>query len=406
MGPLFALVLILAAGETTAQDLPVFDGADFGKVVIDSKQSAPGTIRNEAMIGAQGIEFISNYSANSPFARLGRAVAKLDILTDRNKLVPCTAFLVAGNRGVTNDHCVPGIPAHPKTGGNAIAAVRFHLGFVRGGVDGNTQSFDVSPVPLEANEALDYTVPRLLGDANTEFGALELAAVSARDADKPRETPTPPTGGKPVAPASSGWTGLRVQDLDADIAKALGVSGTSGVLVSEVLDGPVRAAGIKAGDVVLEMGGETVTDTRGLVAMVLAHRAGESIVVRLNRAGRNQSVKVTLADPLNTRAEPPSDTSEQVLPSVTLAPIDTGRRREFGLSEDRQGLLVVAVDERSEAWNKGIRPGDVVSGLDHKSVGTLAEAEALTAELRKRCKVFVLVWVFRNGEAWFITTDL
>nr|WP_246870558.1 PDZ domain-containing protein [Mameliella sp. LZ-28] len=89
-----------------------------------------------------------------------------------------------------------------------------------------------------------------------------------------------------------------------------------------------------------------------------------------------------------------------------MAPIDTGRRREFGLSEDRQGLLVVAVDERSEAWNKGIRPGDVVSELDQKSVGTLAEAEALTAELRKRCKVFVLVWVFRNGEALLITTDL
>ena len=181
MRRLFALVLSLAAGSAAAQDLPVFDGSDFGKVVISSKQSALGKIRNEAMIGAQNIEFISNYSATSPFARLGRAVGKLDILTDTNKFAPCTGFLVEGNKVVTNWHCVPGVLKHPQIGGNAIVAVRFHLGFLRDGVVGETQSFHVSPVPLETNEDLDYTVLQLLGDANSEFGALELAAVVPED---------------------------------------------------------------------------------------------------------------------------------------------------------------------------------------------------------------------------------
>ncbi len=174
-------VCMFAAIQAGAQDLPVFDGSHFGKVVITDNQSALGRIRNEALIGAQNIEFISNYSPNSPFAQLGRAVGKLDILTDTNKFAPCTGFLVEGNKVVTNYHCVPGVLDHPQIGGNAIVAVQLHLGFIRDGIKGNTQSFHVSPVPLEMNKELDYTVLQVLGDANAEFGALQLSAVVPED---------------------------------------------------------------------------------------------------------------------------------------------------------------------------------------------------------------------------------
>ncbi len=172
-----ALILsgVLASTSAAAQDLPVFDGSQFGQVVIRDNQSVLGKIRNEAQIGQMNIEFISNYSASSPFARMGRAVGKLDILTDTNKFAPCTAFLIDGNRVVTNHHCVPGILDHPQIGGTKIAAVKLHLGFIRDGVAGNTRSFDVDPVPLETSKALDYTVLQVIGEANAEFGALELS---------------------------------------------------------------------------------------------------------------------------------------------------------------------------------------------------------------------------------------
>ena len=179
---LLSITTVLAMSSTaSAQELPIFDGSHFGKVVITDNQSGQGRIRNEALIGAQNIEFISNYSTSSPFAQLGRAVGKLDILTDTNKFAPCTAFLIADNRLVTNYHCVPGVLDHPQIGGNSIAALQVHFGFIRDGIKGDTQSFHVSPVPLEMNEALDYTVLKVLGDPNSEFGALELSATVPED---------------------------------------------------------------------------------------------------------------------------------------------------------------------------------------------------------------------------------
>lgn len=77
-----ALILsgVLASTSAAAQDLPVFDGSQFGQVVIRDNQSVLGKIRNEAQIGQMNIEFISNYSASSPFARMGRAVDRKSVV--------------------------------------------------------------------------------------------------------------------------------------------------------------------------------------------------------------------------------------------------------------------------------------------------------------------------------------
>ncbi len=56
-------------------------------------------------------------------------------------------------------------------------------GFVRDGSTSGVKTFHVSPVPLETSEELDYTVLQVIGDANAEFGALELSSNLPRDAD-------------------------------------------------------------------------------------------------------------------------------------------------------------------------------------------------------------------------------
>jgi cyclophilin family peptidyl-prolyl cis-trans isomerase len=107
----------------------------------------------------------------------------LDILTDRGH-APCTAFLVADNRLITNHHCVPGIIDNERLGATSILAVQFRLGYVRDGIEEGTEMFHVNPVPLETSADLDYSVLEIVGgDANARYGALDLSAVQPSDRD-------------------------------------------------------------------------------------------------------------------------------------------------------------------------------------------------------------------------------
>lgn len=178
----FAVSLCIASAAS-AQDLLMFDMSTFGDAVLSQTQSAISDVRLEAQIGDYNNEFISNYGATSIFARTGKAVGRLDVLTDKGH-APCTAFLVDDNRLITNHHCVPGIIDNERLGASAILAVQFRLGYVRDGIEEGTEMFHVNPMPLETNKALDYSVLEILGgDANAQFGALELSAAMPSDRD-------------------------------------------------------------------------------------------------------------------------------------------------------------------------------------------------------------------------------
>ncbi|CUH80727.1 trypsin-like peptidase domain-containing protein [Tropicibacter naphthalenivorans] len=180
--------MILAGGMALAQgaqaqDLLMFDASTFGNTVLSRNQSALPGAEFEAQIGDYNNEFVSNYGATSVFARTGRPIGRLDILTDKGH-APCTAFLVEGNRLVTNHHCVPGILNNEKLGASAIIAVQLRMGYLRDGIEEGTRMFHVNPAPLETSEALDYSVLQVVGgDANAEFGALELSSVLPSDRD-------------------------------------------------------------------------------------------------------------------------------------------------------------------------------------------------------------------------------
>ncbi|WP_421904532.1 trypsin-like peptidase domain-containing protein [Mameliella sp.] len=182
---LIAAASILALGSAVqAQDLMLFPPETFGQVVAPRQETLLDA-QLEAQVGAYNNEFVSSYGDNSIFVRTGRAVGMLQILTNVGH-APCTAFLVEGNKLVTNHHCVPGILKHPRMvekGASSIAAVQFHAGFLRDGIEDGVKSFHVNPVPLETSEALDYTVLQVLGDANAEFGALDLSAAVPNDRD-------------------------------------------------------------------------------------------------------------------------------------------------------------------------------------------------------------------------------
>jgi len=80
------------------------------------------------------------------------------------------------------------------------------------------------------------------------------------------------------------WTGLRIQQVDESIAKAVKMSKPEGVIVSDVERGsPAAKAGLKVGDIILEINGEKITDEDSIIGLVNASKAGDVLRLKVLR---------------------------------------------------------------------------------------------------------------------------
>jgi serine protease Do len=92
--------------------------------------------------------------------------------------------------------------------------------------------------------------------------------------------------------------GIEYMELGEQLAGYFKLSGQSGVLVTAVdADGPAARAGIKAGDVILELAGEAIDDASDLRRTVAKAEGGSEVAIKVQRDGRPVELKATLAKP-------------------------------------------------------------------------------------------------------------
>jgi len=88
-----------------------------------------------------------------------------------------------------------------------------------------------------------------------------------------------------------GWLGIEAQDLTAELAQALNLDSTSGVLISGVLrGGPADTAGIQPGDVVLTINEQPVKEAQQ--AMRLISEQSPDTMVRLEGSRQGKPFRV------------------------------------------------------------------------------------------------------------------
>jgi len=96
--------------------------------------------------------------------------------------------------------------------------------------------------------------------------------------------------------------GIEYMELGEQLASYFKLSGKSGVLVTAVdADGPAAKAGVKAGDVVLKLGGDAIADGDDLRTALSEAEGGSEVAITLQRDGRPVELKVTLAKPEERR---------------------------------------------------------------------------------------------------------
>ena len=151
------------------------------------------------------------------------------------------------------------------------------------------------------------------GDFNVEMPEWDLMVPPVPPI--PPGTPLPPKA--PRAPLAWSWKGddghdfafkmlsggprklgIEYMEVGEQLAGYFKLSGKTGVLVTSVdADGPSAKAGVKAGDVILRLGADTIADGDDLRKAVSRAEGGTEVAITVQRDGRPVDLKLTLAKP-------------------------------------------------------------------------------------------------------------
>ena len=181
-----------------------------------------------------------------------------------------------------------------------------------------------------------------------------------------------------------GWLGVKIQNLDDDMAKSFGLADTNGALIQEVTaNGPAQASGLKAEDVILSVSGSKIRDTKDLALKIAEYQPNTTVDVRVMRKDKEETIKVKLgrfpgANDEVAKADEPGKAGTKQSSSLGLT-FNTGpvNRRGVAAGAKDVGVVIAEVEDSSDAGTKGINPGDVVTHVNGEVVNTADEIEAV-----------------------------
>ena len=209
-----------------------------------------------------------------------------------------------------------------------------------------------------------------------------------------------------------GWLGVQIVAVDEEIAESLGLDKPRGALIGDVVrGGPADAAGIKAGDVVLSFDGKDIPEMRMLPKIVADTAVDKDVEVVILRKGQKMALKAKVGRledgekklaSVEDKENPKGEETSPVL-GLTLKPLDEQARAENDIAESVKGVLIDSVAEGSQAFEKGIKAGDVIVEIGQEAVASPEAAAARIEKLRKEGRKSALVMVSsKTGDIRFV----
>jgi serine protease Do len=202
-----------------------------------------------------------------------------------------------------------------------------------------------------------------------------------------------------------GYIGVRLQPVTAEMAAALGMNEPQGSIVAAVEKAsPAEQAGLRNGDVLLRFAGETPPDERALLRAIARAKPGSSAVIALRRATQEMEVPVTIAEWPTMWWEEPGDTAAprfSVPPDLglMLSPLDDAMRAQYEVGMAGSGVLITGVLPGTDAAQRGLGQGDVITQVGPAEVRTPAEVEREIERARAEKREFALFLVMRKNQA-------
>ncbi|WP_456270192.1 DegQ family serine endoprotease [Kushneria sp. AK178] len=196
-----------------------------------------------------------------------------------------------------------------------------------------------------------------------------------------------------------GWLGVVIQPVSDDLADSFGLDRARGALIADVApDSPAATSGLRSGDIILRAGDSDIDTSDALPRLIGRVSPGDSIDLRVQRDGREQTIDVTVGQWPDSEGAS-SDVADAGSDSLGLAvsALSAEQRQQLGIEA---GVLVQQVAPDSAAARAGLQPGDVVVELAGESVDSVNTLRRLVDQLDENKAVPMRI--SRDGATLFV----
>ena len=190
-----------------------------------------------------------------------------------------------------------------------------------------------------------------------------------------------------------GTLGISVQDLTEELAGAFGVDIGNGVLVAQVdEESPAGKSGVQAGDIITSIASYPVSSAQEFHNYEGQFPVDEKVELELVRDGREKQVRVTVGQ---LRALDGAELDYR-LAGATFEELSAKQR-----SQEWAGVVLSKLEQDSRLARAGLRPGDVITGVNGTKIRNLVEFESETSPVRGQ----LALRVWRRGREYVVRLD-
>ncbi len=197
-----------------------------------------------------------------------------------------------------------------------------------------------------------------------------------------------------------GWLGVVIQEVTPDIAEAIGVR--EGILVAQVMKGsPADKAGIKVGDVIVEIDGKPIDKVRDVQLKIMKTKPGTEVKLKIIRDGKELTLKVKIGELPEKGVQSSVDTGVEDL-GLSLRNPTTEEKHRLGV----EGAIVVGVAPGSPAYMSGLRPGDIILRVNNIPIKSKEDFYMAIDRLKEAGKSKLLLLVRRGRSNVYLVLSL
>ncbi len=215
-----------------------------------------------------------------------------------------------------------------------------------------------------------------------------------------------------------GYLGIFLEGVKPEFARVYDLPDAKGAIVKDIADAqsPAAKAGLQTNDIIIEFGGQTITNERDLISKVAGTEVGQTVPVTYLREANNKlerrTANVTIAERpprassiLDAEDKPDATKPDVIKPSakedrptlgLTLSDLTPQIANERNLKNVR-GLFVKDIDQAGIAFDAGLRRNMVVQRVNRQTVNSLADFERIVSALKPGDPVVMHVAAY-NGE--------
>tara|TARA_B100001123_G_C15320356_1_gene1027668 strand:+ start:1617 stop:3023 length:1407 start_codon:yes stop_codon:yes gene_type:complete len=202
------------------------------------------------------------------------------------------------------------------------------------------------------------------------------------------------------------WLGVYIQELDDETARALELDTRNGALITDVVDGsPAEKSGLQEGDLIITFNGESISNPANLKNVVSLSSPESPSKVKIIRDGKNKTIKVRLEElPDEPQQLATKSTKESNEFGFRLKKLTESLRKKYGY-DNEDALVVTNINLDGEAYQKGIREGDIIKRVGTQKISTVSQFNKLVEAARSKGAILILVKK-PNGSSRFYTLEL